>query len=177
LLQFSGSLSGSNSPQLQWQVKNDAGISYYAVERSDDSVIFNVIKTVRSTRTNGASHTYSYTDDDAGIGTNWYRLKMQDTTASYTYSTKIRLQPTSQNMPVYPNPVKYGFFYLDVPDVNSPSQIQVVDMSGKTLQAVKVAAGAATVRVDVPGLPAGTYRVSWMNGKRTASVTILILKQ
>jgi len=177
LLQFTGSLTGSNSPQLQWQVKNDAGISYYAVERSDDSVIFNVINTVKSTRTNGSSHTYTYTDADAGTGTNWYRLKMQDTTASYTYSTKIRLQPASQNMPVYPNPVKYGFFYLDVPDVNGASQIQVVDMSGKTLQAVKVAAGIATVRVNVPGLPAGTYRVSWMNGKRTASSTIMVLKQ
>jgi hypothetical protein len=177
LIQFSGSLSGSNNPQLQWQVKNDAGISYYAVERSDDSIIFNVISTVKSTRTNGASHTYIYTDDDAGTGTNWYRLKMQDTTASYTYSTKIRLQPVSQNMPVYPNPVKYGFFYLDVPDINNSSQIQVVDMSGKTIQALKVMAGTTTVRVNVPGLPAGTYRVSWTNGKRTASTTILILQK
>ena len=177
LIQFSGSLSGSNDPKLQWQVKNDAGISFYAVERSSDSILFNVIGTVKSTRTNGGSHTYSYTDIDAGAGTNWYRLKMQDTTASYTYSTKIRLQPESQDMPVYPNPVKSGFFYLDVPDVNDPSQIQLVDMSGKVLQSVKVEAGTQQVRVNIPGLASGTYRVSWMNGKRTASTTILVLRQ
>jgi hypothetical protein len=80
-------------------------------------------------------------------------------------------------MPVYPNPVKYGFFYLDVPDINNSSQIQVVDMGGKIIQAVKVIAGTTTVRVNVPGLPAGTYRVSWTNGKRTASTTILILQK
>ncbi|HVU96941.1 MAG TPA: FG-GAP-like repeat-containing protein [Puia sp.] len=175
LIQFSGSLSGSNDPKLQWQVKNDAGISYYAVERSGDSILFNVVGTVRSMRSNGVSHTYTYTDADAVTGTNWYRLKMQDTTASYTYSKKIRVQPASQDMPVYPNPVKYGFFYLDVPDVNDASQIQLVDMAGKVLQSVKVAPGITQVRVNVPGLSAGTYRVGWTNGKRTASTTILVL--
>jgi hypothetical protein len=177
LIQFSGVLSGSNIPKLQWQVKNDAGISFYAVERSSDSLSFYVIDTVKSTRSNGSSHSYSYTDGDAGGGTNWYRLKMQDTTASYTYSTRIRLQPVSQTMPVYPNPVKYGFFFLDVPDVNSSSQITLVDMSGKELQNVKVPAGLIQVRVNVPGLAKGTYRVSWTNGKRTANATILILQQ
>ena len=175
LIQFSGSISGSNDPKLQWQVKNDAGISYYAVERSSDSILFNVVGTVKSTRSNGVSHTYTYTDADAVTGTNWYRLKMQDTTASYTYSKKIRVQPESQDMPVYPNPVKYGFFYLDVPDVNDASQIQLVDMGGKVLRSIKIAAGIIQVRVNVPGLSAGTYRVSWTNGKRTASTTILVL--
>jgi hypothetical protein len=173
LIQFSGAISGSNDPQLQWQVKNDAGISYYAVERSTDSILFNIIGTVRSTRSNGVSHTYSYTDSDAITGTKWYRLKMQDTTASFTYSTKIRLQPAARL--IHPNPVKYGFFYLEVPDANDASQIQLVDMGGRVLQSVKVAPGIAEVRVEVPGLSQGTYRVGWTNGKRTVSTTLLIL--
>lgn len=176
LIQFSGSLSGSNAPQLQWQVKNDAGISYYAVERSSDSIMFSIIGTVKSTRTNGASHTYTYSDPGAGIGTNWYRLKMQDTTAAYTYSKKIRLKPATQNMPVYPNPVKYGFFYIDVPDVNSASQLQVFDINGKRWQTVAIAAGTSQARINVPGLPQGAYKVTWTNGTRSASSLIIILR-
>ena len=175
LIQFSGSVSGSNDPQLQWQVKNDASVAYYVVERSSDSTLFNVVGSVKSTRSNGASHLYSFTDSNAITGTNWYRLKMQDTTASYTYSQKIRLQPASQDMHVYPNPAKYGFFYLDIPSVNDASQIQVVDIVGRVVQSLKVTAGTLQARVDIPHLPAGTYRVSWTNGKRTASTTLLVL--
>jgi len=175
LIQFSGSISANNDPKLQWQVKNDGGIANYVVERSSDSILFNVAGTVKSTRTNGASHLYSYTDSNAIAGTNWYRLKMQDTTASYTYSQKIRVKPASQNLPVYPNPVKYGFFYLEVPDISKASQIQVVDFVGRVVRSLKVAAGTLQARVDIPGLPAGAYRVSWMNGVRTASTTILVL--
>jgi hypothetical protein len=176
LIQFSGAVSGSSDPHLQWQVKNDAGISYYVVERSGDSVLFNVIGTVRSMRSNGASHAYSYTDANAVAGTNWYRLKMQDTTASYTYSKKIRVQPASQDMHIYPNPAKYGFFYLDVPDPTVNSEIQVFDMLGRSVHFQAIVSGTLQARIDIPGLPGGTYRVSWSSPNRTASTTILVLK-
>jgi hypothetical protein len=173
LIQFSGSLSGSNDPNLQWQVVNDASISYYVVESSDDSLLFNVVGTVKSSRNNGSSHMYSYTDVDPVTGSRWYRLKMQDTTAGYTYSQKVRLQPVGQL--VHPNPVKYGFFKLDPPDVNSASQVQVVEMGGRVLQDIKIAPGISEIRVNIPGLSTGTYRVTWTNGIRTASTTILVL--
>lgn len=175
LIQFSGSLAGNNNPQLQWQVRNDAGIAYYAVERSTDSTQFIIISTVKSTRSNGNSHTYSFSDLSPGSGVSWYRLKMQDTTASYSYSQKVKLQPASQMMPVYPNPARYGFFLVDLPDINGPSQFRLYDMSGKQLQNIKVAAGTSQVRIDVPGLPNGTYRLIWTNGRSSAFRTILIL--
>jgi len=175
LLQFSGSVAGNNDPQLQWQVRNDAGIAYYSIERGTDSTFFAPVKTVKSTRSNGASHTYTFSDSNAVSGANWYRLKMQDTTAAYTYSAKIKVQPVSQLMPVYPNPVKYGFFYIDIPDINVSSQLQMYDMSGKELQNIKITTGTSQLRVNVPGLAIGTYRLSWSNGKRTAYASILIL--
>ncbi|HEY4107638.1 FG-GAP-like repeat-containing protein [Puia sp.] len=173
LIKFTGLLSGSNNTQLQWQVKNDASISYYAIEKSNDSIVFNIVSTVKSVRSNGASHTYAYTDPDATTGASWYRLKMQDTTASYTYSTKIRLQPVIQH--VHPNPVKYGFFYFDPPDANSPSQLKLVSMSGVIMQTMNIAAGIPQTTVNVPGMPPGAYRLTWTNGKQSASWTILIL--
>ena len=175
LIQFSGALAGNNDPHLQWQVRNDGAIAYYAVERSSDSILFSVIGTVKSTRTNGGSHTYTFADPAPGTGANWYRLKMQDTTAAYTYSSKIKLQPVSQLMPVYPNPVKYGFFYVDIPDVNGTSQIQLFDMSGREIRLLIISPGTITIRVNIPELSAGTYRLNWTNSKTTRSATILVL--
>jgi hypothetical protein len=172
LIQFSGAINGDNRI-LQWQVRNDGGIANYVVERSSDSILFSVIGTVKSTRTNGSSHTYSYTDTDPGAGTNWYRLKMQDTTASYDYSSKVKLQPTVQR--VYPNPVKYGFFYFELPDFAGVSQIRLFDTYGKLWQVTQIPAGNPVIRVNVPGLPAGAYRLNWTNGTQTASFNILIL--
>ena len=103
-------------------------------------------------------------------------IRDRDTTAKFTYSTKIKLQAVSQLMPVYPNPVKYGFFYVEIPDANSASYIHVVDMAGHTLQSLNLSPGTATIRVNVPELAAGTYRVTWTNGKSIRSTTILVLK-
>lgn len=173
LLSFTGALN-SGQPQLQWTVQDDAGIAYYAVERSMDSLQFSIIGTVSSIRSNGATHSYSLTDPNPAGGINYYRLRMQDTTANYTYSNIISIQLNS--LPVYPNPVKYGFFYVDLPNTASPSQFQLSDMTGRVLQVVIEPAGLTTVRIDMPpGLPSGTYVLNWTNGNRTARQTILVL--
>jgi hypothetical protein len=172
LLNFSGTLN-NNEPQLQWTVQDDAGIAYYAVERSIDSMQFFIIGTVPSVRSNGANHAYSLTDANSAKGINYYRLRMQDTTATYTYSYTIAIQLTP--LPVHPNPVKYGFFYVDLPTSSSTSQFLLSDMSGKVLQSVSAPAGLPRVRIDVPGLPNGTYILSWTNGKRMTRQPILVL--
>ena len=172
LLSFSGALN-SNQPQLNWMVQDDAAISYYAVERSMDSLQFLIIGTVPSIRSNGANHAYSLTDQAPAKGISYYRLRMQDTTAAYTYSYTISLQLTP--LPVHPNPVKYGFFYVDLPTTDSPSKFELSDLSGKVLQTISEPAGLSRVQINVPGLSNGTYLLSWTNGKRTARQAIVVL--
>ena len=172
LLNFSGALN-SNLPQLKWTVQDDASIGYYAVERSVDSLQFFLVGTVPSIRSNGANHSYSLTDQSPARGINYYRLRMQDTTAAYTYSMTIAIQLTP--LPVHPNPVKYGFFYVDLPVSTSPSEFQLSDLSGKVLQTIIEPAGLSRVQINVPGLPNGTYLLSWTNGHRSARQSVLVL--
>ena len=138
-----------------------------------DSLQYFIIGTVPSIRSNGANHSYTLTDQNTMKGTNYYRLRMQDTTASYTYSQTISLQLAT--LPVHPNPVKYGFFYVDLPNTDSPSQFQLSDLSGKVLQTITEPPGLSRVQINVPGLPNGTYLLSWTNGKRSSSQPILVL--
>jgi hypothetical protein len=175
LIGFSGGLV-NDVPQLQWNVVNDAGIAFYAVERGIDSTQFAVITTVSSVGAGATGHTYTYSDPDPSSGTNYYRLKMEDTSEAYSYSSTIAIQPDVQAMAVYPNPVKYGFFLVDLPYTAKASVFRLTDMGGKTLLNAPEPAGLPQVRINVPALPAGAYRLSWTDGTHTAYENILVLK-
>jgi hypothetical protein len=176
LLQFAGALV-DNKPMLQWTTINDAGVAYYAVERSVDSLQFNDIGTLPSDSTGNINYTYNYTDSTPRDGLNYYRLKIQDTTAAFSYSPIIAIQPLSTTMPVYPNPVKYGFFLVDLPDISRVSQFRLTDLNGRVIQTITVPAGTAQHRINVPGVIPGTYSLLWTNGVRTAVVIVLILSE
>jgi hypothetical protein len=175
LVQFSGALV-NNEPQLQWTSVNDAGIAFYAVERGIDSNQFAIIATVSSVSAGATGYTYTYSDPNPSSGTNYYRLKMQDTSEAYSYSSTIAIQPNVQAMAVYPNPVKYGFFLVDLPYSAQVSVFRLTDMAGRTLLSAPEPAGLPQVRINVPGLSAGAYRLSWTDGTHTAYANILVLK-
>jgi hypothetical protein len=176
LLQFVGALV-NNKPLLQWTTINDAGVAYYAIERSVDSLEFNDIATVPSDSTGNIDYTYNFTDSAPKDGINYYRLKIQDTTAAFSYSPTVAVQLLSTTMPVYPNPVKYGFFLVDLPDISKASQLRLTDQNGRVIQTISVPAGVTQRRINVPGLVPGTYSLLWTNGIRTAIDIVLILPE
>ena len=176
LVQFTGVLNG-NKPQLSWTTLYDAGIAFYAIERGVDGSHFTVIDTVPSVGTGNVAAVYNYTDSNPRAGINFYRLKMQDTTVTYTYSDPISLDLIGVAMPVYPNPVKYGFFLVDLPAIDKPSIFRLTDMHGTTIQTLMVPAGVGQQRINVPGVLPGSYQLSWTNGMQKAYQTILILRQ
>jgi hypothetical protein len=178
LLSFIGAYSGGN-PLLQWQTANDGIISFYALERETGDNQFEVIATVNPAANDSSIHSYSFSDPGHDPGTNHYRLRMQDTTAIYTYSSTIAVQPPGKStiLGLYPNPVLYGFTYVTLPDASSNSQFQVVDMEGKAMKIQLVDAGIPQVRVDMSVLLPGVYKLIWSNGSKSAYQTILVLPQ
>lgn len=174
LVTFTATLT-SNQPFLQWTTVNDAGISYYVVERGVDGNNFTTIGTVKSQAAAGLGATYNYIDSFPKPGVNYYRIKAQDTTAAYSYSTIQAVQLLSMTMPVYPNPVKYGFFLVDLPSITKPSIFRLSNTWGMVVQTISVPAGVAQFRINVPGLLPGTYRLYWSDGDKIAYQTILVL--
>jgi hypothetical protein len=174
LVTFTASLQGT-TPLLQWSTVYDAGISFYAVERGVDGNNFNTIATVKSTDAGGLGASYSYIDSFPNAGVNYYRIKAQDTTAAYSYSTILSVQLLNISMPVYPNPVKYGFFLVDLPSITKPSVFRLTSMAGIVVQTLSVPAGVSQQRIDVPNLVQGAYQLSWTDGTKTSYQTILVL--
>jgi hypothetical protein len=176
LLSFFGAYSGGN-PLLQWQTANDESISFYALERETSDDQFEVIATINPSVNDSTIHSYSYSDPGHDPGTNHYRLRMQDTSANYTYSSTIAVQPPGKStvLGVYPNPVIYGFTYVTIPDAGSNSQFQVLDLSGKAMRTQLVDPGIPQIRVDMSGLIPGVYKLIWSNGSKSAFQTLLVL--
>jgi hypothetical protein len=176
LLSFIGAYSGGN-PLLQWQTANDDIISFYALERETSDNQFEVIATINPSINDSSIHSYSYSDPGHDPGTNHYRLRMQDTSVNYTYSSIIAVQPPGKStiLGLYPNPVIYGFTYVTVPDLSSNSQFQVLDMAGKVMKTELVDAGTPQARVDMSGLLPGVYKLVWSNGSKSAYQTVLVL--
>lgn len=174
LVTFAASLV-SNQPFLQWTTVNDGGIAHYSVERGVDGNNFTTIDTLKSKAAGGLGATYTYTDSFPKPGLNYYRIKAQDTAANYYYSTIQAVQLLSIAMPVYPNPVKYGFFLVDLPSITKPSIFRLTNTWGMIVQTIQVPAGVAQQRINCPGLLPGTYRLSWTDGIKIAYQTILVL--
>jgi hypothetical protein len=103
---------------------------------------------------------------------------MQDTTTHFVYSSSIALQLSGGSAPllaIYPNPVKYGFFLVDLPAAANASVFRLADFTGRIIKTQAVPAGVLQVRIDIPGIPRGTYQLAWTDGTRTGYQTILVL--
>jgi hypothetical protein len=178
LLSFFGAYSGGD-PMLQWQTAYDGGISFYAVERETGDNQFEVIATINPAINDSTIHAYSYSDPGHDPGANHYRIRMQDTSVDYTYSSVLTIEPPGKPtvLGLYPNPVIYGFTYVTVPDPGSNSQFQVLDMVGKVMKTELVDAGTPQARVDMSGLIPGVYKLVWSNGSKYAYQTVLVLSR
>ena len=178
LLSFSGSYS-DNVPLVQWQATNDAILSYYALERAldGDTTQFAVIAAISPNGIDTGTQTYSFTDSGANPGINYYRLKMQDTTAVYSYSNVLAVHPPGKAslLNLYPNPVKYGFTDAVIPDVTNASWFQLIDMTGRPMKTIYVGAGIPLMQIDMSGVIPGVYKLTWNNGKHSAYNLVLVL--
>jgi len=177
LLQFSGTLSG-DQPLLQWIARNDRSILYYVVERGTDSIAPAFLTSLPPDIKDPGNHSYSYTDLTPRAGANFYRLKMVDTSGTFTYSSTIKIQAKGKTdlLSVHPNPVKYGFTLVDIPAPAHPSHLQLLDMTGKVIKSQDIDANISQVQVNLPGLLKGTYKLIWTDGANYRWATLLVLQ-
>ncbi|RYE13784.1 MAG: T9SS type A sorting domain-containing protein [Sphingobacteriales bacterium] len=92
---------------LSWKTTQEQNMQNYVVERQTDNEPFTEIgRTVA--RGSSSSQQYQLFDASPQPGNNFYRLKMNNTDGSYTYSNIVLLQKEKSGISysIYPNPVK-----------------------------------------------------------------------
>lgn len=170
---------------VQWQVTNQTNTKDYIVERSTDGTHFTVIDTTAATPTDVASYTYNWTDTNAVVGSNYYRIytigdnfAIQDTSnvASAVIDAGIIAPPVATAVAfvkVYPNPVTNGTVNVDLTNLPAGNyKIKIISTEGAVLLSETTYHGANDGPIAIPfgqGVSAGVYILEIIdtNGNKT----------
>jgi hypothetical protein len=76
---------------LKWETKVESNVQGYELQRSTDGTNFTTIALVFA-KNDFTSNDYGYTDRTPAKGVNYYRLKINDNDAKYTYSSTISVR-------------------------------------------------------------------------------------
>lgn len=171
LLQFKGILQ-NRVINLQWATANEINTRLFDIERSSDGVLFTGIGKVVAESTT-STHSYSFSDGNPSTGNNFYRLKIVDRDAKFTYSptVSIVINQTPVTLYAYPNPA-YGRTSLVFHGSGTGKyQIEVADLSGKVLTRYSGAAiaGINKVAFDTQHYSKGIYIITFIHEKEKQS--------
>lgn len=160
LITFTGNVNADRSSTFKWMVAEQQGIAAYILEQSTDGVTFTEAGTLAATTNN--AYTYVYLNSLLTTGRTYYRLKITGQDGSITYSHVIMLAPgKNQVVSVFPNPVKDHFVIQQYGGIIH-KEVQLLDISGKVLKAIKVSSPQQVVNMS--GYAVGIYMLRLSDG-------------
>ena len=179
LLSFTAKKNGKAN-LLNWSTTNEINVDRFEVERSPNGRDFSKIGITKANSTNQIN-TYQYSDAVApntplwGAGGLYYRLKMIDRDGQFTYSPirSLTINNSSLIITLFPNPAK-DKVTVTHPIANANAQLQLTDMAGRILRNIKVSNSSVQTSMNLKGLPAGKYNITWSNGVATYTQTLVI---
>ncbi len=169
LLSFTG-MAVNKTGHLMWTVANENDIVRYELERSKNSIDFEIIFSTPVTAPATTETQKEYIDQKPFTGKNFYRLKIYGYDGEIKYSIIVLLvfKPDKASITVYPNPAK------DFITVTSSGKIQTVelfDMSGKKVRSFTP---ASNDNYSLAGVKAGMYILSVQADDKVTSVKVLV---
>ena len=164
LLSFTGSLQNNSIALLNWKTTNEINTSRFLVERSIDGTHFNQIGIVNASGNTTADVNYTFKDFDVANQSSqnvFYRLKMVDIDAKYTYSNTVRiaLPGTKGIITVSPNPAAEDIKATIVSAADCNATWQVIDNAGRLVMqnTVLLKKGDNDLKINLQGIPSGSY--------------------
>jgi len=158
--------------RLAWATASEVNSAYFAVERAAEGSAFAELGRVAGQGTSAAGATYTYLDAAAArTGTTvYYRLRQVDADGAATYSPVRALRFGAAAVALYPAPAG-ATATLDLTALaDSPQDVTILDLTGRTLARYALAGGRAHP-LDLRSLPVGVSLV------RVAGYTLRLLHQ
>ena len=163
LSSFTSSVSGQ-SVNLSWSTATEVDNYGFEVQKSENQSDWSTIGFVHGSGNSNSNKQYAYTDQQAGTGTIYYRLKQIDNAGTFKVYDPISVEveipkdfTLSQN---YPNPFNPATtINYTLPTAGSIT-LQVYSMNGELVQTLiqgYQAAGSYSVSFDATRLASGTY--------------------
>lgn len=160
---------------LNWTVNILAGIERFFPERSANGSTYTTLAELPAA-------SFSFTDDRALPGLNYYRIKMIDKNGQSTYSNIaviLNAQKGVELMSITPNPVVNSNFKLNISAAQkSMMQMVIADIQGRVMQKqnINAIAGFNTVAVNVANFATGTYQLFLNTGEGRSRVLKFVVQ-
>lgn len=166
LADFSADVAEHCKVRLSWKVVSAKAFASFVVERSRDARNFEELKEINFA---GLEVAYAWTDDKAGEGANYYRLKLRDIDGRHQYSKVVAVSVNCEDVSVkiYPNPISEAEEQVAVESATDLREISVLSTGGAMLSRYTVSGKYAKISLNRLDLPAGVYilRVETIDGK------------
>lgn len=162
---------------LEWETLTESNNDYFSIEHSMDGKKFSAIGQVEGKGTTYVPQAYSYLDQAAKPGINYYRLRQVDFDGQYEYSEmKTVLIPyEASNLLVYPNPSK-GRFQIQLPQNSAEgSVLQLLNSRGQMIWQMKTSiSSSANITFAEEDLSPGVYFLKLLEGHHTITRRVVI---
>jgi hypothetical protein len=144
---------------LTWNVTSEINTSHFETERSEGNH-FEKIGTVKAV---SSTASYSFTDVSPLEGRNYYRLRIVDNDANFSYSPIRTTRLLSSNqLQLYPNPASASI-RVSLHTVNGGTEkLDLYNSAGCLLQSriISLEPGVNRTTLDISMIPKGLYHVS-----------------
>jgi hypothetical protein len=161
------------SNKISWTSAREANGDLFELESSTDAKHFGRMAAIPAM---GRATTYTYWDDKAVVGINYYRIKFIDRLNHAIYSEVVSavVQPLDKfELTAYPNPTQ-DKLSLHVEGVIQPNAIvQLTDVSGKLLKSIRLINN--NMEIDMKGFAPGIYLFKYVDEHQ--SQTLKVRKQ
>jgi hypothetical protein len=169
LLRFTGSDNKkTRQNKLDWQTTAEVNVAHFAIERSENSVLFQEIGRVSAKGQSSANiNNYTFTDNNRSENAQYYRLKIIDKDNTVAYSATIFIDNKGKQLiSVFPNPGQ-NELNLVVDEKYTSETIFMYNAIGVLVKTWTIFKS----NLDVSELPAGTYfirigdqTINWKKG-------------
>lgn len=176
-------VANNGTVNLTWTTATEVNNQGFEIERRNETSEFNSIGFVQGSGTTTEQRSYSYLDQSAEQGVNYYRLKQIDFDGTFSYSDEVAVDVTSpiafdlgQN---YPNPfnpstnIKYS-----VPEAGNV-KIAVYNLVGEEVAILVdgfTQAGTFEVTFDASNLSSGVYLYKLQSANSVMTKKMMLLK-
>lgn len=153
--------------KLQWSTAFENQSHMFDVQRSADGARFVTLGTLPAKGQSGSASVYHYADVQP-LSTGFYRIRETDLNARQTFSVvlKVDISGAAPKDCLYPNPVRGTQFTVHAwSSFSGTLTLRLSDMTGRLLRQipVSVSPGPNQIGLDTGNLPAGMYRLSWVD--------------
>jgi endonuclease I len=154
---FAGKLDGSLL-NLTWEVGTEINVKQYEVEESLNGTSFKTIGIKEAQHL--AKYSFAHSIEELRGRRLFYRIKKVDQDGKFAYSDVFTIHlPLNVKFDVYPNPVKNELVLRLNNNANAETQIEIIDVVGKTLLTKKATIENGMLRTNISSITNGTYFV------------------